>query len=117
MNTGKGENRLKDLFKQLPEDALPVDFRTTLMQRIVKENIRIKKRSDRWTLFSIIVASLCMIGLAVLCFLYLEIPLLSWSWPSTTLSPFYLYIGALALLLLGGDYLMRKRYREKHKKE
>lgn len=120
-NTDPKDDLLKSLFHRLPESDLPSAFRENMMQKIMKEAVRIKKRNERLTLFAIIIASLAMVSLAVLAFFYLEIPKVTISFSMPDLSglpsvPFYVYIGILSLVLLFGDYKMRKQYREKHKK-
>jgi hypothetical protein len=104
---------LKDLFNRMPrEEEPPVDFRQKVMQRIYTEAAGIKKRNERLGLLSIIAASLFIIVLAATSVAYLGLPKIEWaSLPSI---PFYLYIGALALLLLFADYKLRKSYKKKH---
>ncbi|MDR3142439.1 MAG: hypothetical protein LBU37_12050 [Tannerellaceae bacterium] len=108
----KREDVLKDLFNRAPREEVPVDFRQKVMQQIYAESVRIKKRNERIGLLSIITASLLIIVLAVASIIYLGLPKIEWaSLPSI---PFYLYIGALALLLLFGDYKLRESYKKKH---
>ncbi|MDR1623986.1 MAG: hypothetical protein LBS04_03335 [Tannerellaceae bacterium] len=106
------EKKLKDLFNRMPREEIPVDFRQKVMQQIYAESVRIKKRNERFGLLSIIAASLLIIVLAAASIVYLGLPKIEWtSLPSI---PFYLYIGALALLLLFGDYKLRESYKKKH---
>ena len=106
------ENILKDLFDRMPREEAPVNFRQKVMQQICAEAVRIKKRNERFGLLSIIAASLLIIVMATASIIYLGLPKIEWtSLPSI---PFYLYIGALALLLLFGDYKLRKSYKKKH---
>jgi len=118
MNTN--ENRsidvLKPLFQRLPEEDLPSSFRENMMKKIMEEAVRTKKRNERLGLLAVILASVVVLALAVFVFIYMEIPQLEISLPKLTSISFYLYIGALSLLLLFGDYIMRKAYREKYKK-
>lgn len=115
MNKNNEKDYLKNLFRQLPEEPLPFDFRTTMMQRVMAETTRVKKRNERLGLMAVILAALAMIGLCIAAIIYMEVPRISLSIQAVASAPFYIYIGILALLLLWGDYVMRKRYREKHK--
>ncbi|MDH6535710.1 hypothetical protein D0T51_11780 [Parabacteroides sp. 52] len=108
---------LKNLFKQLPEEQLPVDFRTNLMQQVLAESARVKKQNEYGGLIAVILASLAILALATVAFLYMKIPQITIDWSSLTIPSFYFFIGALAFILLVGDYLMRKKYRERHKEE
>ncbi len=125
MNTRNQQDPLRKLFTQLPKEKLPESFRSTLMQQIRAEAARIKKRNERLSMAAIIGASVFMLGLGILGFLYtditipeidLSIPAMKWpKIPSFTSVPLYLFIGILSLLLLFGDYQMRKAYRRRHK--
>lgn len=109
---------MKRLFTQLPKEKLPNSFRSTMMQQIMAEAIRIRKRNERLALAAIIAASAVMLTLGVLVFIYTDIPTPKIDWPempSLTSAPLYLFIGALSLLLLFGDYQMRKIYKRRHK--
>lgn len=117
MTRNNEKDILKDLFGKLPQEQLPADFRSQMMQKILAESVRIKKRNERLSWLAVVIASLFIVGLMVLAFLYLEIPRIHITLPSPENIPFYLYIGFLSLLLLAGDYLMRKKYKEKHKQE
>lgn len=115
MNRKNENDFLKDMFRKLPEEKLPQDFRMQMMQKITAEAARIRKRNERLGLLSIIAASLVIVGLAVAALLYLKLPEIEISLTSLASVPFYFYIGALVLLLLTGDYIMRRQYRKKHK--
>jgi hypothetical protein len=106
---------LKTLFGRMPEEPLPDSFREDMMKRIRAETVRMKKRSERIGLLSVILASSAMMGLATGALLYMGIPRLEWEWtlPELTSLPFYLYIGALTLLLLGIDHAFRRMYKKK----
>lgn len=121
MNNKTDNNALNDLFRKLPEEELPPLFRENMMQKIMREAVRIKKRNERLALLAVIAASLVMVTLAVLAFIYMELPVLKFSFSISHLStlpsvPFYVYIGILSLLLLFGDYKIRKVYKGKNKK-
>jgi hypothetical protein len=108
----KEKDILKDLFDRTLREEAPVEFRQKVMQQIYTEAVRIKKRNERLGLLSIIAASLFIIVLAGTSIAYLGLPKIEWaSLPSI---PFYLYIGALTLLLLFADYKLRKSYKKKH---
>jgi hypothetical protein len=108
------KDSLKELFNRMSVEELPVDFREKVMQRIYTEAVKAKKRNERFGLLSVIAASLFIIVLAVASFIYLDLPKSEWLLSDLPSTPFYLYIGTLALLLLLGDYKLRKSYRKKH---
>lgn len=99
---------LKKLFSQLPEEELPNAFREKVMQQIAKETSRSRKRNELLGMMTIIVASLVLAALAVCALLYIKIPKPTLYIPNLAILTFYLYIGALALLLLGVDYGFRQ---------
>lgn len=114
-NDKKQNDLLENLFRQMPEQPLPASFRSNVMQQILTEAVRIKKRNERWGLIAVIAASVIMLTLAVLALVYLKLPQVTFRMPDFSSAPFYLYIGGLGFLLLWFDHLMRKKYREKHK--
>ena len=116
-NNKKQNDLLENLFRQMPEEPLPASFRSNVMQQILAEAVRIKKRNERLGLIAVIAASVIMLALAVVALLYLEIPKMTFRIPNLTSVPFYLYIGGLGLLLLWGDHIIRKKYKEKHKEQ
>ncbi len=115
MNNSKDKDFLNTLFRQLPEEELPVSFRHSMMQKVFTEAARIKKRNERITLATVIIASLVMIGLATLVFIHLDIEKQRFTFPQISFPPFYVYIGALTILLLAIDHLFRSLYKKKHK--
>lgn len=121
MNTyNKQTDPLNQLFRKLPEEQLPDSFRSHMMEQIIKESIKAKKRNERMSLLAAILASLVMIALGVISFIYMEIPKISIAFSKPDYSSFssfslYIYIGILALLLLFADYKMRQAYKKKHK--
>lgn len=112
----RNDDVLRSMFRQLPEAELPPSFRDDMMKRVVEEAARVKKRNERLSLLAVILASAGMLALAVLAFIHLDIPRIDVRVPDLSAVPFYIYIGILSFLLLLGDYLMRKNYRERHKK-
>jgi hypothetical protein len=108
------KDSLKELFNRTPVEELPVDFREKVMQRIYTEAAKTKKRNERFGLLLVITASLFIIVLAVGSLIYLDLPKTEWLLRDLPSMPFYLYIGALALLLLLGDYKLRKSYGKRH---
>ena len=107
------EKWLEELFKQLPDEELPAAFRDRVMQQVYAEAKRAHQRSERWGWVAIIAASLCMIGLAVLVFLYLDLPPVRVALPESDSWLFFFYIGVLTLLL-GADHLFRQYVKRKH---
>ena len=75
INTNKEQpDLLGDLFKRIPEEELPASFRSNVMRQIMLESAKAKKRDERFSLLAAIVASLIMISLAIVSFVYMEIP-------------------------------------------
>ncbi|MDR2811275.1 MAG: hypothetical protein LBB84_12110 [Tannerellaceae bacterium] len=116
MNKKERENDwLKPLFSRLPEEELPASFREDLMKRIWQETAKTKKRNELMGLFSVILASLGIIALAVGALWYTgDIPRITWRMPELVTLSFYSYIGVLVLLLLGLDHLFRQAYKKRH---
>jgi hypothetical protein len=115
MNKKEQENDwLKPLFSRLPNEDLPDSFKEELMKRIGAEADRIRKRNELIGLLIVSLASLAIAGLAAGALLYAGVRCVRWDMPELVALPFYLYIGALTLLLLGGDHLLRRTYRKKH---
>lgn len=108
---------LEGLFKQLPTEQLPADFRSAMMQRIMKESIRAKKWEEIWHWVALILASGAMLGLGIFVIRSLELPKIVLTLSERAAIPFYMYLVALVVILLFGDYFIRKKYREKHKEE
>ncbi|MDH6305755.1 hypothetical protein M2459_002489 [Parabacteroides sp. PF5-5] len=105
---------LKTLFGRMPEADLPASFRDNVMRQVFAEALKVKRRNECFALLSVIVASVAIIALAVVSLVYMDLPKMAISLPDLSSVPFYLYIGMLTLLLLFGDYKMRKTYRKKH---
>lgn len=104
---------LKELFSRMPEEELPVSFRDNMMQQIMAEAERVRKRNERWGWIAVIAASLLMIGIAIASFLYMGIPRISIQLPDMSTLPFYSYIGMLTLILLGADYKFRQLFKKR----
>ena len=119
-NTEKEKTDLfKDLFSKMPEETLPASFRINVMQQIMQESVRIKKRNERLSLMAVILASLGILSLAVASFFYLglpelEMPKLSIPQIDPSAFHFYLLIGGITLFLLFLDYRLRRLF---HKDE
>ena len=96
INTNKEQpDLLGDLFKRIPEEELPASFRSNVMRQIMLES------------------SLIMISLAIVSFVYMEIPKIAIPTISTSALAFYLYIGAITLILLLADYKVRNLFHKK----
>lgn len=109
---------LKELFDRLPGEPLPASFRRVMMHQIMEEAVKVKKRTERLTLLAVICASLFMIALGVLALYYLDVPELelhTLKLPSFSLLLPYVPMVVLLLVLLLGDYWMRRLYYKKHK--
>ena len=110
INTNKEQpDLLGDLFKRIPEEELPASFRSNVMRQIMLESAKAKKRDERFSLL----AALIMISLAIVSFVYMEIPKIAIPTISTSALAFYLYIGAITLILLLADYKLRNLFHKK----
>lgn len=107
-------DKWQDLFRQLPEKELPPDFRFHVMQQVMQEAVRQQKRNERIGLLLAALASALMAGLAIAALFYIDLPRLSIPFIRPSDFPFYLYIGALSLLLLWADHKLRRAF---HKDE
>jgi len=113
MKTQTTENDiLKTMFHLMPDEKLSPTFQQEIMLRIQKEARHIQKRNTIINLCILIVASLLIICLCVVSFIYLDIPKIQI--PSIEISPLYLFIGISALILLLVDHFFRKIYNKKH---
>ncbi|MDR2534368.1 MAG: hypothetical protein LBC81_06320 [Tannerellaceae bacterium] len=118
MNTNQTADPLKHIFKRLPEPELPQSFRENIMNRIMAEAERKKKRSEQMGWLFVAAASIGVIGLAAAAFLWFDrFSLSEFEFPSLNFPsmPFYIYIGGLALLLLGVDHVFVRAYRKRLK--
>ncbi|WP_280749313.1 hypothetical protein [Parabacteroides sp. PF5-9] len=104
---------MKQLFKQLPEKQLPADFRSAVMQQVMAETVRLKKRNERFGFIAVLIASVCMIALAIMALIFHGIPKISIQLPSVIYFSFYGFIGICCLFLLFLDYFFRKKFKEK----
>jgi hypothetical protein len=96
------------------EETLPESFRAEMMNRIRSESVRMQQRSERVQLILLLAAFPAIVGLGVATFLYLDITLPRITFPTISISTPYLALGALTLLLLAGDCLLRQMYAKKH---
>lgn len=110
----KNPDILEVLFKQMPEEELPASFRQDIMQQIALETAKANKRSERFGLMAVIVASLGLLGIAAATLYFyiglpekIELPI-AFPKQNGILFSFYSHIGILALLLLLLDYKLRK---------
>lgn len=121
MNTEHdNKDLLQELFSRMEEEKLPDTFRIDVMKRVLIEAAKIKKRNEFLGLLSVIFASLAIIALAFLSFIYMGmttstfIPKVTMPHIDLTTVFFYFFIGVLALLLLFMDYQIRRIFRKKH---
>lgn len=105
---------LKSLFGQLPEDELPATFQVNVMQQVMAEVVKTKKRSERLGMLAAILASLVMVALGVLAFMFIGLPNISIPKLDLSACSFYMYVGVLTLFLLFVDYKLRRVF---HKDE
>lgn len=113
MNT-ENENKdiLRDLFSNMQEEQLPASFRLNVMERVMFETAKIRKRNERFSLLAVIIGSLGIIALAVLAFIYIGVPKVTLPKFDLSVIHFYLFIGMLSLLLLYLDYRLRRLFRK-----
>lgn len=111
----KHTDSLESLFHQLPEEEVPVAFHFNVMQQVMAEAIKAKKRNERLEMLTTILASLVMIVLGVLAFLFIGLPKISIPWLDSSICSFYLYIGMLTLFLLFVDYKLRRVFHKDDK--
>lgn len=115
METNKQEQDiLKSLFHKLEQEPLPGRFNEEVMQQVLAESARKKKREERLTLLSIGLASAVMVALAVATFCYFEINLFTFRLTATSSLSFCLFICLMVILLLLADYKLRQIYYRKH---
>ena len=118
MNTNQTTDPLKHLFTLLPEPELPQSFRENIMGKIMAEAERKKKRGEQMSWLLVAAASLGFVALTVAAFLWFDyLSLAEFELPDLNVPsmPFYLYIGGLALLLLGVDHVFVRAYRKRLK--
>ncbi|MDR0348391.1 MAG: hypothetical protein LBH90_02720 [Tannerella sp.] len=109
MKTHDSENELlKKMFRLMPEEKLSSTFQQEIMLRIQTEARRIQRRNTiiQWSV--LLLASLLIIGLCIVSFIYLDIPQIHL--PSVKIAPLYLFMGIAALILLLADCFFRKVY-------
>jgi hypothetical protein len=112
----KENDVLQTIFDRMAEkeETLPEGFREEMMNRIRSESVRMQQHSERMQLLLLLATSLAIVGLAVATFLYLDITLPRITFPTISISAPYLLPGALTLLLLMADCLLRQAYDKKH---
>lgn len=101
----------------MPREELPSSFHENVMYKIQQEALKIKKRNEWLGLFSVSIASVLFIALAIFAIIYIELPRIDWPMMKLTSIPFYSYIGILALFLLFADHRFRRAYKKKHEKD
>lgn len=126
MKKEEEKDRLKSLFQEIKLDESSVGFESRLMQRI---HIVEKKRSRQKNLTSILAIAggvIGLLGIPALIFwglkVFLKIKLqpiktnFDLTIPNIQIDPFIVSIASVALLLLIGDTLIRRRIWEKKQK-
>lgn len=110
------DNVLRQALERRQVGGLPSNFSFRMMERVRHEALKQQRHRERVLLFSMIGVLVVMIGLLIGYFiLYSDIqwsqalPKLELTDSASPLWSFYVYIAGLALLLLGGDYWLRKK--------
>lgn len=96
------------ILKRLPREELPCGFRARTMRRIEAASAR---RGERLEMLVVTLASAVIVGLVAWLLSrngFPKVPKIEWG----ASAMFFVYIGALSLLLLGGDCLLRRIYRK-----
>ena len=114
MNQHNESDWLDHLFQQLPEEELPVTFRSNVMDRVMKAETRRQRRVFWMEIIALTLAVLFLIALSIVTLLYVDFQLPKWPEVSLNGLVFYSYIGFLSLLLLGADHLFRRYYQSKN---
>ncbi len=112
---------LKELFFQLPREKYSDQLRSKIMYHVMLEAERMHKRNERLNRLICVFSLVLMVVFAFGVFYYInesfDFTIPDISFPDLSLFPFYIYIGFLALILLGIDHKFREIYKKKHKKE
>lgn len=117
MNTTSDKKEiLGDLFKQLDKGSLPSAFRTNVMNQVLAEAVRAKRKKERIGLAAVSAASLILIALAVFALIYTDTLLPKITMPEQPLTTFYLFIAILVAILLLADYKLRVFFRRRFQK-
>lgn len=112
-NTG---NMLKQALERRQTERLSSNFSYRMMERVHQEAEKQTKRKTRIGWAALLISALALVGLGVYVLtFYLEfnfadvMPQMN-VWQDSSLFAFYVYIALLALVLLGLDYWLRKKY-------
>jgi hypothetical protein len=116
------DNALRKGLKARQKKDLPYAFENRLMNQIMLEAVKKKKRTNALTMSIISLVSFCMIvGVVLVLKYYLSVDL-SFSMPVSHFTPeskplfgFFFYIGFLVLVLLGVDAWVRKKNQHSEK--
>jgi hypothetical protein len=118
-NDQSTDNKLRDLFKEMPLEEPSLNFTENLICRIEKESIKQKRKKIVLNLLPIavsILSLLCLPGLVIyLCTIYIPGFSFSITIPEIRFDPTILSIGITVLFLLVSDTLLRKYIRNKKK--
>jgi len=122
MENRNSNNMLKEALNRREGNGLPFNFSYRMMEKVRLEAEK-KRKKQRFLITSYLIAGcLIIVGLLVyFLFFYMKIdidmnmPVLDLEAIKTSkpIFDFYWYIGALAMILLGGDYWLRKKVRQK----
>ena len=111
---------LKELFFQLPREKYSDQLRSKIMHQVMLEAERMHKRNERLNRLICVLSLVLMAVFAFGVFYYInesfDFTIPDISFPDLSLFSFYIYIGFLALILLGIDHKFREIYKNKHKK-
>ncbi|MDR0538155.1 MAG: hypothetical protein LBH04_09000 [Tannerellaceae bacterium] len=106
---------LKQIFERLPDgDAPSPAFAVNVMKRIIRDEEKRKRRNERLALLAVIVASVLIIVLSVFALRKVDICEIKLPQVDMASVSFYIYIGALSLLLLTIDHFFCNAYRKRH---
>lgn len=121
MNSNK--DRLQGLFQELKYNEPSADFENRLMQSVQIVVAKESKKKSLKTIFTVIAGVVGMLGVLVAIFkgfglsFKTEIEPMNVTIPDMKFDPFIISIACVALFLLVGDTLIRRRIWEKKQKD
>lgn len=126
MKKEKEKDRIKSLFQEMKWDEPSIGFETKLMQRIHTVEKKHTRQKSLRSILAIAGGVMGLLGIPALIFwalnVFLKIELqpiktnFDLTIPNVQIDPFIISIASVALLLLIGDTLIRKRiWEKKHK--
>jgi hypothetical protein len=109
---GNNETLLDAMLESLAEEDMPVTLRNAILKNVEAETVRRSRSVMRMERLSVAAATAGIIALAAFGMIRLGISVDSIRLPDLNMPGLglYAYVGILALILLGLDYLLRHRH-------